>query len=530
MLDDRSCGSCYHRRTVQSNADREPRVRVRPWAGRAGARGPARRTPVPGTALALVAWLVGGLAAQDSAPPADRLALRAEQRDARRVLADAPDDAAAWARLARASLALEQSEMALEALEQAVAIGLPDPDPYFALGTLYASGGRLAAALEAFREGLRRDPDSRPGRFNYARVLLASGDAPEAARQLEGLARDAPSDGGVALALVEARLMAGRREAALAAAAELAGEAPDAAELIQLGRILVRESEVDLAARVLGRAAERADGDAALWVEISRLRQERGDPEGAIAAAERATRMEPDRLEAALAHAEALVSFRRHREALAFLLERRSRFADRAEFRYTLGVAYFGLHRYLEAAAELGRAAELDPSWDTAHFLLGTSRLASGDAHGAAEAYRGAIAANPGNPLHFVYLMRAHDQTGPEGAIRAVAAAERALALDPGNIECRTRLARNAFERGRLGEARMALEGIVGAHPDLPRPRILLARTYSRLGLAGEARVQRDAIRALELEQQARDAARGRSGATDGVPSPGLGLGAQEGP
>ncbi len=454
--------------------------------------------------------------------------LRQQKLDARRLLDADPRDAAAWSALGRASLALNELDEAVEAFERAVAIGVRDPTPYLNLGLLYASRGQLEPALQAFELGLERDPRNQSARFNQARVLLGLGRAREAVLELERLTAAAPEDWEAALALFDARLLAGQGESALGDALALADTARDAAALASLAKILVREGVLGPASDMLDRALALSGDDMAVWIELSRLRQKEGDAERAVQAAERAVQLGPHEPEAILGYAEALISARRHQRALQFLSGSSQRMDHRPGFHHTLGVAYFGLHRFIDAAAAFVRATELDPEWDTPHFLLGTSRLASGDSLGAAEAYRQAIAANPHNPLQFVYLVRAYDNLGPDFDALAVDAARRALELDPENVECRIRLARHMLEQGKLNEARASLEGIVSSHPDVLKSRILLARTYNRLGMSDEAADQSDAVNALNARQAATDALRGENGGADRIPSPGLGLGAWE--
>ena len=454
--------------------------------------------------------------------------LHQEKLDARRQLDADPRDAAAWSALGRASLGLNELDEAVDAFERAVAIGVQDPTPYLNLGLLYASRGQLKSALEAFKLGLERDPSNQSAQFNHARVLLGLGRAREAVLELERLTAVAPEDWEAALALVDARLLAGQRESALDDALALADAARDAAALASLAKILIREGALGPASDILDRALTLSGDDMAVWLELSRLRQNEGDVERAVQAAERAVQLGPHEPEAMLGYAEALISARRHQRALEFLTGVSQRMDYRPGFHHTLGVAYFGLHRFIEAAAAFGRATELDPAWDTPHFLLGTSRLAAGDSLGAAEAYRQAIAANPHNPLQFVYLVRAYDNLGPDFDALAVDAARRALELDPENVECSIRLARHLLEEGKLNEARASLEKIVSSHGDILKARILLARTYNRLGMQAEAAAQRDVVNALNIQQDAKDALRGEPGGADRIPSPGLGLGAWE--
>ncbi len=377
-----------------------------------------------------------------------------------------------------------------------------------------------------FLRGLEVAPSNRTARYNYARVLLALGRGLEAVRELGRLTDSAPVDLDVSLSLIEARLLAGERTRALADARELSETVGDGRALAALGRMLARAEEHGEAAGLLARAVQRFPEQAAPWLELARLRQGRGDHEGAVRAAERAARIAPDRLKNVLGFAETLISAERQEQARQYLVGLGPGFRARPGYFYTLGVALFGLHRYQESAAAFERAVELDPAWGTAHFLLGTSWLAAGEAENAVDAYRGAVDADPSNPLGFVYLARAYDKLGPQFAEAAVGAARQALRLDPENVECLTRVARQALEAGNTGKARETLERVVANHPDLRKPRILLTRAYYRLGMAREAAAQERKIRALQAEQQKRDTARGE--AVREAPLPGLGLGASE--
>lgn len=415
---------------------------------------------------------------------------------------------------------------AIRALERAAALERDAPGPHFDLGVLYASGGRFEEAAGVLRRGLELEPGNRTARYNYARVLLAMGRTGAAIEELERLAEAVPGDSDVSLSLIEAWMKAGDRARAVESALALAETVADGRTLAAIGGVLARSGELEAAGEVLAEALDAWPEEPALWLELARLRQRRGDHERAVLAAERAAGLAPERAEVVLGYAETLITARRQEQARDYLLPLGSRFGGHPGYPYTLGVALFGLHHYLESAAAFERAVALDPSWGTAHFLLGTSWLAAGEARRAAEAYLRATEADPGNPLGFVYLARAYGGMGPEFDGAAVEAARQALRLDPNNVECLTRVARHSLEVGLLGEARALLERVIGNHPDVIKPRILLARAYYRSGMPSEAAAQERRIRALQAAQQARDTARGDAART--VPSPGYGLGTLE--
>ena len=406
--------------------------------------------------------------------------------------------------------------------------GLDTAGAYAELGLRQARRGRLDEAAATFKAALDIAPGNRSARYNYARVLLALGRSKEALAELQRLADASPGDSAVALSLIEARFASGASGRALEDARAFADAASDAGALAVLGRVLRRSSQPRLAEAVLGRALRLSADSPEAWLESSRLRQHLGDLDGAVAAGQRAARLAPDSLEAALGYAEALISAQLYERARSHLAGPGRAFDSHPEHAYTLGAALFGLHRYLEAAVAFEKAAAADPAWSTARFFLGTSWLAAGEPRRAVEAYRAAIAADPRNPLPLVYLARAYDDLGPEFATSAVSAARQALQIDPHNVECLTRVARQALAEGRLDEARTSLEAIARAHPDIVKPRILLARVYYRLGLSRAAEAERSAIRALNARQQRVDAARGA--AARPIPLPGLGFGVAEVP
>lgn len=440
----------------------------------------------------------------------------------------APSNSRGLEVLGDSSIEANDPDGAIRALQQAAMSGPQGAARYVRLGLQHAEQGRLDAAAAAFERALVLAPDNRSARFNHARIMLALGRPDEAVSELERLAEASTAHNEVTLSLIEARLAAGERAQAIAEARNLANVAREAGTLAALGRVLTRGGELQLAGAVLRRALSTSAGSPVAWLELSRLRQRLGDQRGAVEAGELAARLAPDSLEAVLGYAEALISAQLHERARSHLMRAGRAFEDHAAYSYTLGVALFGLHHYLEAAAAFQKAADADASWSTARFLLGTSWLAAGEARQAVEAYRSAVDADPRNPLHFVYLSRAYDEIGPQSAGDAVDAARQALRLDPDNVECLTRVARQELEEGRLDEARKSLESIVGMHADIVKPRILLARTYYRLGMTLEAEAERRAIRALHAEQEAADASRGEL--ATGIPSPGLGIAAMEAP
>jgi tetratricopeptide (TPR) repeat protein len=112
------------------------------------------------------------------------------------------------------------------------------------------------------------------------------------------------------------------------------------------------------------------------------------------------------------------------------------------------GIALFQRGRYAEARTQLAAVAAADPRDAAAAFYLGRVELAEGDGEGAARWFERATRLEPGRSEYFAWLGTAYGrqairasrirQARLAGRIRD--AFERAVALDPGNLDARTGL------------------------------------------------------------------------------------------
>ena len=112
------------------------------------------------------------------------------------------------------------------------------------------------------------------------------------------------------------------------------------------------------------------------------------------------------------------------------------------------GVALFDARRYGEARTQLAAAAKANPRDTTAAFYLGRIALAEGDGGRAATWFERAIDAAPRNSEYHFWLgnafgrqaLRASKFTQARLAGRIRGAFERAVALDPDNLDARSGL------------------------------------------------------------------------------------------
>lgn len=83
-------------------------------------------------------------------------------------------------------------------------------------------------------------------------------------------------------------------------------------------------------------------------------------------------------------------------QATVALEKAKRRAPDKASIREALGIAYFRLHRYEEAASEFREMLELAPNDDYAHYALGRCLEKLGRAHEANGHYKLANSLRPG--------------------------------------------------------------------------------------------------------------------------------------
>ena len=282
-----------------------------------------------------------------------------------------PRNALAFTFLGMASLHLNELDQARSAFERSIQLDAADPRPHLNLALLYASRNQLDKAIHSYQQGLALDHRNPTAHYNLGRLLLTSGRFVEAAKALEESLQLRGGDAEAQIALVEALLGAGQRDRARRQA-ELCLQSSLPAEMVtRLGTALVRGNETALAETALERARAAAPNSPAVYIELSRLRSTLKQHEGAVLAARHAVKLAPQALEGYLALAEALISGKRHLEAVDTLSEVQSQFQSSASFHYTLGVAQSGAHLPQPAIKSLERAVNLDPRYDVAQFLLG---------------------------------------------------------------------------------------------------------------------------------------------------------------
>jgi tetratricopeptide (TPR) repeat protein len=191
----------------------------------------------------------------------DALARVAAQAEERCGLVD--DEGAALLR-AVATVAVRERALAVAqgALEAAARCAAHDPTPVAELGAVLLARGRADAAVDVFREVVRRRPDDPEATRDLAGALLAAGRARDALALFSSRARDLADDAVAQLDLARAALEAGEPERARDAAARAAALAPSDPEaaLVQAAAALAL-GDRGAAAHAFREALRRRPGD-----------------------------------------------------------------------------------------------------------------------------------------------------------------------------------------------------------------------------------------------------------------------------
>lgn len=349
----------------------------------------------------------------------------------RRIVEAGGDPAEAHAQLGATLLDHDMPERALEEYEAALKLAPDGLTPLRGSAETLERLQRLGEAAERWSRVLALTTDKslrREARRRVVRLWAATGDLTRKRAELERAflsAKDPDVEAGRFLAESYRALATGRRRA--------------------LGDVqLLAEAE-----KVLLRVAELAPGDSESLHALERVRVQRGDLAGAIAALERLLAADPKNAQSYLA-----------------------RMAEHA----------LALYRDDEALGYAERAVQLAPSDAGAYLRLGNLYRARQNVERAIDAYEHAVALDPNafaTQLELAELHLAHDQLDAAGA-----GLRRVLRASPDD-ELVQRAARALLQLelrgGRLPEVEQTLLPLALGHPQRPVYREALVELYAAL-------------------------------------------------
>jgi len=417
----------------------------------------------------------------------------------------APQDAALWSYLGLAESKLNHREDAILAFTKACALDPRNPLNYFNLAVLHRQGGEYHTALDDYRKGLALNPDDPAANESYARILMETHRYREAVGPLERLKRISPSKFPLRLALVECYLKAGMNdqgEKEIQEFVKASGASMD--DRLDLARLLVDNNQPDAARWVLEQVVQGspdlADARAGLGIVLTDL----GRYQDAAQQLAQAVRLAPGSAEYAMRYAEALLLAKHSVDALEYLKSVKARFGKLPEYRYKLGLAYYGSSMYESAIAELESLIRDFPhlrNLDRAEYYLGHCYSAAGDPDRAEIHYRKALALNPQEPSYAAALGHTLRRDVDAKIDEAIGYLEKAVQSDPSDILSKQDLALCYEKKGRYAEAEHLLLSVIQHNPRTVSAHRILARLYYREGKNEQGDRESAVVARLDAEE-----------------------------
>lgn len=184
------------------------------------------------------------------------------------------------------------------------------------------------------------------------------------------------------------------------------------------------------------------------------------------------------------------------------MVDRILRNGDSAEARFLLGTTKMSVMDHPGALEDLRKAVELKPELPNLYAHYGLALLATGDPTGAKAAFEEQLKRDPNDydaNLNLGVLLR-EEQEYP----RAQKLLEAASRLRPGDLASRYQLSLIALANGQVDTSRRELEAIVGKAPTFTQAHVSLATVYYRLKRKDDGDREREIVRKLNEEAQAR--------------------------
>jgi tetratricopeptide (TPR) repeat protein len=346
--------------------------------------------------------------------------------------------------------------------------------------------GDLTAAIEAYKECLRIDPNRYDARSNFGAALAALGRFPEAVEQYRQALTTAPLE------------FAPRLRQNLALAFYKSGQYHQAIVTLTEGR---QSQGADLKADLLLADSYLQSGEPAKAAEILTPYESTSQDDKAIAYV----------LGTALIRSGQVSHGQK-------VIDRIMRDGDTAESRFLVGVTMFVAGDYPGAVKQLSGALALNPDLPSLHSFYGQALLATGDPDGASKAFREELARNPNDFDSSLRLGEIYKQR--HSFAEAQPLLEKAAEQRPQLLEAQADLAGLELDRRNYARAAQLFEAITRQWPDGPGPHAQLAEAYMALGRKREASEQRQiAARLLASLKSVDDA-----GPKPGESAPGFSL------
>jgi protein O-GlcNAc transferase len=281
----------------------------------------------------------------------------------------------------------------------------------------------------------------------------------------------------------------------------LAIEPKQPAVRFNLGLTYLQAGRNERARGTLASLVHEQDGNylARHYLGVSLLKLNRV-PEG-MAELEAVVRTHPEDVDAAYTLASAYIRDQRLKEAEQ-LIANVIGHHETAEAHLIAGSYYMAAKSYRQAVEELRRAQQLNPALPELGLSLGGAYAMTGSQEMAAELFEDYLKKNPDDFDSLAFLGWLDLEA--ERVDEAEKLLNRAHQIRPNDLEIMFQLARIARARDHFQEALELLQKVVAAKPDHTRAHVLLAQTYFRLKRTADGNREREVVRRLNEEDQAK--------------------------
>ncbi len=347
-------------------------------------------------------------------------------------------------------------------------------DAWAQLVRAYFAAGDEAHALEMADRATAQIPEDTRLAITLADLCIRNKQLQKARYLLENASGLKPENAQIKLLLVKASLLAGEPIEALAVLKEVPAQDGQPGELLLLlGQAQALMKHFDAAEFALTSAVKAAPGNAKYLVTLAWLNQIQG----------------------------------RYAEALQVLKSAHALAPLMPYISYRMGVSYFFLGRYDEAAAACEHTIQSSSEFDRAFFLLGTVRLAQGQLSAARAALERATRLHPESDLYHRQLGVVECKSGEYEKSRIEL--DRALSINPKVAETYLWRGKLLGKQGHRQEAIESLEIAITLQPTLRDAYTELADLYSAEGQPDKALTM--AAKAEDLTTSDKDDEVGRS-------------------
>jgi tetratricopeptide (TPR) repeat protein len=374
-----------------------------------------------------------------------------------------PESALAYSRLARVQLALARPADAVASARKATELDDKFGEGFAILGAaiLAQNPNNWSDAITQAQQGAFLDPDNPIVHTAIGKIFEANGQLEQAAKAYRRALNSDPAFGPARLALIQAELSRGDRDAAIAEAKKLSAggtTSPDIERLI--GEDAVRRQDYTGAIPFLERATKGLPGNPDGWALLGYAYRANRQYDAAADAYAKAVELAPQNLNYRSAYGLILGQAGEFEKGLAELQKVTTTpgYKDAVGW-VNLGWIYRNMDKAAESIAAYQKALQLDPKQEQAALGLGWAYQYTKEYDMAIAAYNQAIQIDPKEAatdaslgIAWCYFFKAVKESSKEDAAQAKAFAAKAGAAGRNVTQINQKIAEleNAFAKGQL--------------------------------------------------------------------------------